>query len=441
MGNGTRRNVNDLLAAPLHRQAPSVGDLTDHHSLDVPLAADRHERVHVRRSDHGTHALLRFTHQDLFRRQRRVTQRNSVEHHVHATLAVTCELARRARNPGATEVLNPLNQPRTEHLKRAFDEQLLHERVADLNARALRRAALVERLRGEHTHATDSVAAGARAIQNDLVANTLRAREVHVLVLHRAHTQCVDQRVACVGGVENDLSADVRQAQAVAVAADTRDHTRQNSLGVLGVGRAEPQRIHHRKRTSAHRDDVAHDAADAGGSTLVRLHVGRVVVTLDLERDGPAVTDVDDAGVFADAHQERVSLRRLLAELAKVHLARLVRAVLTPHHRVHRELGARGAAAEDLADRKVFVVLDPKFGIGLRVIWCGECVGNGVDHASTVPPTSAVTTEAISPRPSVLGPVNSSTACSGCGIRPTTFPDAFVMPAMSRREPFGFTST
>ena len=37
--------------------------------------------------------------------------------------------------------------------------------------------------------------------------------------------------------------------------------------------------------------------------------------------------------------------------------------------------------------------------------------------------------------------VGASTACSGCGIKPTTFPRALVMPAMSRNEPLGFSPT
>ena len=49
-------------------------------------------------------------------------------------------------------------------------------------------------------------------------------------------------------------------------------------------------------------------------------------------------------------------------------------------------------------------------------------------------------TEVKNGRPSVPGPQSDSTACSGCGIRPTTLPASLVMPAMSRREPLGLTS-
>ena len=130
----------------------------------------------------------------------------------------------------------------------------------------------------------------------------------------------VDERVAAVGRVEDHLAADVGQAQAVAVAADPGDDAGQHAPGVLGVGRAEPQRVHHRDRPGTHRHDVAHDAADTGRRTLVGLDVRRVVVRLDLEGHRPAATDVDDAGVLADADEHRIGLRGLVAELLEVHL-------------------------------------------------------------------------------------------------------------------------
>ena len=131
----------------------------------------------------------------------------------------------------------------------------------------------------------------------------------------------VDQRVALVAGVEDDLAADVGQAQAVAVAADAGDDAGQHALGVGVVGGAEAQRVDDGDRAGAHREDVADDAADAGGRALVGLDVRRVVVRLDLEGDRVALADVDDAGVLADADEQGVVLGGLLAELAQVDLA------------------------------------------------------------------------------------------------------------------------
>ena len=155
---------------------------------------------------------------------------------------------------------------------------------------------------------------------------------------HRADAEGIHERVTGVARVEDDLAADIRQAQAVAVAADAGDDAGQHAACIGGVGRTEPQWIHDRERAGAHREDVADDAADAGCRALVGLNIGRMVMALDLEGDGPAVADVDDAGVLADADEQHIGLRLLLAELGEVHLARLVGAVLAPHHRIHGEL-------------------------------------------------------------------------------------------------------
>ena len=205
---------------------------------------------------------------------------------------------------------------------------------------------VLEGLAREHRDAADAVAAGAGAVEDHLVAGARRLGEVELLVAHHAHAERVDERVAGVGRVEDRLAADVGQAEAVAVAADAGDDPGQHPVGVGGVERAEAQRVHHRDGPGAHGEDVADDAAHAGGRALVGLDVRRVVVRLDLEGHGVAVADVDDAGVLADAdHQVGAHLvGHLLAELAEVDLGGLVGAVLAPHHRVHRELG-RGRAA------------------------------------------------------------------------------------------------
>ena len=76
----------------------------------------------------------------------------------------------------------------------------------------------------------------------------------------------------------------------------------------MPVRRAEPEPVEQRDRPGAHRDDVAEDPADAGRGALERLDRGRVVVRLDLERDGEAVADVDHAGVLAGALQHALAL-------------------------------------------------------------------------------------------------------------------------------------
>ena len=268
-----------------------------------------------------------------------------------------------------------------------------------------------------------------------------RARgEVDVLDAHRADAEGVDQRVALVAVVEDDLAADVGQAEAVAVAADAGDDAGQDAQRVRVVQVAEAQRVHDGDRACAHRHDVAHDAADAGRGTLVRLDVRRVVVRLDLEGHRPAVADVDDAGVLTDADEELLAhlVGGVLAPEREVHLARLVGAVLAPHDGVHRQLGRGGPAAEDLADALVLVGLEAQ--LGPRLLGVGGAAGDGdgvelVAHAET----TWCRTEVKKASPSVVGPKPGSTACSGCGMRPTTLPRSLVTPAMSRYEPLGLS--
>lgn len=150
------------------------------------------------------------------------------------------------------------------------------------------------------------------------------------------------------------------------------------------VGRAEAQRVHHGDRAGAHRQDVPDDAADAGGRALVGLDEAGVVVRLDLEGHGQLVGDLHHTGVLTDAGEEPVARRSLLAELAQVHLAGLVRAVLAPHDRVHGQLGLRGPPAEDLPDPVVLVVEEPQLGVRLELARSATGARHGVHAVSPV---------------------------------------------------------
>ena len=390
VGDRARGDVDDALAVPVDQEPVAVGDLADDGGVDVPLPADGQEGLDVGRLDDRHHPLLRLAHQDLLGGERGVAQRDPVEVDVHAAVAGTGQLAGRAGQPRAAEVLDARDHTGREQLEGALDQQLLHERVADLDAGPLRRACRLEGLGGEDADAADAVAAGLGAVQDHLVADPARLGEVEVLVAQHADAQRVDERVAEVRRVEDRLAADVGQAQAVAVATHAGHDPGQHPVGVRGVERAEAQRVHHRDRTRAHREDVAHDAADAGGRTLVRLDVRRVVVALDLEGDGVALADVDDAGVLADAGEHLAptaggagpgdQFLRDVGELLEVHLAGLVGAVLAPHHRVHRQLRAGRPAPEDLADPRVLVVLEPELGPRLLALGVRGRPGDGVEE-------------------------------------------------------------
>src|SRR5207237_6885131 len=142
--------------------------------------------------------------------------------------------------------------------------------------------------------------------------------------------------------VEDRLAADGRHSDAVAVVADSRDRSAEPP-----ARRAETQTVEQRHRPRAHRDDVAQDAADAGGGALERLDRGRMVVRLDLERDRLALTEVDDARVLARPLQHA---RPGTGQAAQERRGMLVAAVLRPEQREDRELEVIRLPREQLAD-------------------------------------------------------------------------------------------
>ena len=78
-----------------------------------------------------------------------------------------------------------------------------------------------------------------------------------------------------------------------------------------------------------------------------------MVVTLDSDRDSNAVADINDTCAFARPDEDPW---RLCRQPAKVETRGLVRAVLGPHHRVHRELEVIRRPSEDLLDVIALVV-------------------------------------------------------------------------------------
>src|SRR6202012_4197378 len=243
--------------------------------------------------------------------------------------------------------------------------------------------------------------------------------------------------VARVAGVEVELAADVGQAKAVAVERDAADHAGQDPAGVRRRRGPEPDRVHYGHRPRGHGPGVGDGAADPRGRALVRLHVRRVIVRLDFERDRVALADVDHPGVVADPGEQGGGSRGLVRELPQVPLGGLVRAVLAPHDRVQRELGSGWPAVQRGHDRAVLVLGEPELGEWLRQGRRARGLGDRVGGDARTPAGRKLSTEVKKPNPSADGPVSAETACSGCGIRPTTLPAALQTPAMSAAEPFG----
>ena len=189
------------------------------------------------------------------------------------------------------------------------------------------------------------------------------------------------------------LAADGGHAEAVAVvrdAATTPSRMRRLRAPVVRiVEAAEAQRIQHGDGARAHGEDVAQNAADAGGRALERLDEAGVVVRFDLEGDDVAAADIDDAGVLAGALHHEFAAR---GQLLQMNAGALVGAVLAPHHAEDAEFGVAGLAAENVDDLLVFA--------GSQLVLGDDFRGEGGVRSCAPPPRPAASI-AKTTRPSV----------------------------------------
>ena len=257
--------------------------------MDLPARAHREHVVQPRGLADAQHPLLGLGDHDLEGLHVGLAQRHARDVEVDADAALGRHLGRRRGQARGAEVLQRHEQAAVEQLQRALHELLLRERVADLDRRALVAVGLAELGAGQHRGPADAVAPRRGAEEDDDVAHARRRRADHAPRLGQAERHRVDQAVLLVGRLEVDLAADRRHADRVAVVPDAgHGAVEQIARALRRVGLAEAQRVEHGDRARAEGEDVAQDAADAGGGALEGLDRAGVVVRLDLEGDRQA---------------------------------------------------------------------------------------------------------------------------------------------------------
>src|SRR5205085_87994 len=122
---------------------------------------------------------------------------------------------------------------------------------------------------------------------------------------------------------------------------------------------------------------------------------------------------------FPRPHHQVFALRR---QRAQELLRMLVGAVLGPHEGEDGQLEVVRLSADPLADQLVLAVCEAQLAVA--------CLGGLGGHAAIPAACAACAADAKSSPPSVE-PVSGSTACSACGISPTTFRASLHTPAMS----------
>ena len=118
--------------------------------------------------------------------------------------------------------------------------------------------------------------------------------------------------------------------------------------------------------------------ADASGCALKRFDEAGMIVRFDLEGAGPAVADVDDAGILSRPLQHAFAA---CGQPLQMHARRFVGTVLAPHYAEDAEFGKRRlAVAEKLLDFLVFVGSKAVLPEGLQ----GKGRGRGRGHGETL---------------------------------------------------------
>ena len=148
------------------------------------------------------------------------------------------------------------------------------------------------------------------------------------------------------------------------------------------VQRAEVQRVHQGDGSGPHGEDVAQDAADAGGRPLIGLDGRGVVVALHLHGDPQTVPDVHYPGVLPRALQH---LGRPGGEQLQQRLGILVGAVFGPQHREDAQLGIAGGPPHYPLDAVELLLAEPEalgqFYIYGRFLMFGHVISSGLKVA------------------------------------------------------------
>ena len=317
------------------------------------------------------HAFLTFGQHHLIRGHSKFALRYVLKVQADAKAALVAHFHGRAGQASGAHVLNGNHSAGCHQFQRGFHQAFFGEGIADLHGGALVLDRVVK-FGGCHGRSADAVASGFRAKVHDWHADTGGGGVENLVRIREACGKGVHKAVAVVGRVKAHFAANRWDAKGIAVTANARDNA-VNQLAGLGVaGQAEGQRIHRSDRPCAHGEDIAQDAADAGGSPLVGFDIGRVVVAFHLKDDSLTVADIDDACVFTGAADD---LRASSGQGAQPLLRGLVGTMLVPHGRKDAQFGKIRRASDDRQDAFVLVRLKPVCG---NQVWRDNRILHGV---------------------------------------------------------------
>ena len=214
----------------------------------------------------------------------------------------------------------------------------------------------------------NAVAPGFGAHVDHRISDALGLAVKNFILLEDAQRENVHQRISVVAFFENSFAADRRHAETIAIMRDAGDHAFQDSSIARALQRAKADGVHHCDGPRAHGENVAQNAANAGGGALKRLNKAGMVVRFDFEGNGVIAADINDSGIFSRPLQHQLAAS---GQLAEMNARAFVGAMLAPHHAEDAELSVGGLAAEQ---RDNFLVFRPGQLMGFDYGWCHSLV-------------------------------------------------------------------
>ena len=212
----------------------AFGDLADDHGVQSPLLENAEDFVLAALFRDEQHALLRFAEHDFVRRHAGFALRNFGEIDFDAGAAARSHFHGGARQAGSAHVLNRDDRAGLHGFEAGFEQQLFHERIADLHVRALLLRFFGEFGGGQQRRAVNAVAAGFCADINHGIADALGFGQKNFFFSRNAQRERIHQRILRVARLEANFAADRRHAETISIVSDAANHAVENAAILRG---------------------------------------------------------------------------------------------------------------------------------------------------------------------------------------------------------------
>ena len=169
-----------------HAHQAILGDAPDFHRVESPLGEYLEHFLFAPAFGHQQHALLRFAEHHFVWRHARFALRYVRQFDLNAKAAARGHLARCARESRRAHVLNRDDCARLHRFEARFEQQLFHERIADLHVGPLLLRFLGEFRGSQKRCAVNAITSGFRAHVNYGIADAARLGEKQIFFLRDA---------------------------------------------------------------------------------------------------------------------------------------------------------------------------------------------------------------------------------------------------------------